>query len=185
MWSSELRSSGRPVTLPGVDFHRGGLFINTLPVRVQVSPEVPIMPWLKELQAQQAELRQYEYISLLKVQEWSDMPQGLPLFESVLNFDNYPIDASLSRLTESLNTSGQGIHTLAQTEFPSGWTLYLDQKLSLEITYYRGCFADSTMTQALEDFQALLEGIATNPDQRLGELMLLIEPTDPRSKQGS
>jgi acyl carrier protein len=179
-----VTSSGRPVTLPGVD-SMVGLFINTLPVRVQVPPEVPLIPWLKELQAQQAELRQYEYSSLLKVQEWSDMPPGLPLFESVLNFDNYPIDASLSRLTENLDASGQGIHTLAQTEFPLRVDAVPGPELSLEITYYRDCFADSAITRLLEHFRTLLEAIATNSEQRLGELMFLIEPTDPSTKRGS
>ena len=81
--------AGRPTDLAGTEF-MVGLFINTLPVRVRVSPEAFLLPWLQELQSQQVEARQYEYSPLVQVQGWSDVPQGLPLFESLLVFENYP-----------------------------------------------------------------------------------------------
>ena len=40
--------SGRPADLPGAEYMLG-LFINTLPVRVQIKPEIPLLSWLKEL----------------------------------------------------------------------------------------------------------------------------------------
>lgn len=52
--------SGRPTDLPGVET-MVGLFINTLPVRVRVPSNVSRLDWLKELQAQFAGLRQYDY----------------------------------------------------------------------------------------------------------------------------
>src|SRR5262249_41114100 len=41
--------SGRPADLTGVE-SMIGLFINTLPVRVDVSPEASLLPWLRQLQ---------------------------------------------------------------------------------------------------------------------------------------
>jgi len=77
--------SGRPPDLPGAET-MVGLFINTLPVRVQIKPEATTLEWLKELQAKQAKLRQYEHSFLVDVQGWSDVPRDLPLFESLLVF---------------------------------------------------------------------------------------------------
>jgi NRPS condensation-like uncharacterized protein len=56
-----------------------GLFINTLPVRVRVPPDMPLLPWLKELRAQHIALRDAarEHTPLVKVQEWSDIPGRL------------------------------------------------------------------------------------------------------------
>jgi hypothetical protein len=86
--------AGRPAELAGVEV-MVGLFINTLPLRVQVAGGSQLLPWLKGLQAQQVELRQYEYSPLAQVQGWSEVPRGSPFFESIVVFENYPIDASL------------------------------------------------------------------------------------------
>src|SRR5262249_16792433 len=59
--------SGRPAELAGVE-QMVGLFINSLPVRVQVKGETQVGPWLRELQANAMELRQYEYSPLVEVQ---------------------------------------------------------------------------------------------------------------------
>jgi len=44
------------------------VFINTLPVCVKLSPEQFLIVWLRQLQAQQVEMRQYEYSPLVKIQ---------------------------------------------------------------------------------------------------------------------
>src|SRR5205085_9811122 len=68
-----------------------GLFINTLPTRARVIAEADLIAWLRQLQAQQAEIGQYEYSPLARVQEWSEVPRGTPLFESIFVFENYPL----------------------------------------------------------------------------------------------
>src|SRR5262245_35581409 len=72
-----------------------GLLINTLPVRVAVDPNATLHSWLRELQTQQAEMREYDYSPLVDVQGWSSMKRGSPLFKSVVIFENYPVDVSL------------------------------------------------------------------------------------------
>jgi hypothetical protein len=86
--------SGRPTALEGAET-MVGLFINTLPVRVNVSGDESLLAWLKRLQSQQVELQRYEYSSLRQVQRWSEVRNGQPLFESVVVVRNLPIDESL------------------------------------------------------------------------------------------
>ena len=86
--------SGRPPDLEGAEA-MVGLFINTLPARVSVVEESPLLPWLKEIQARQIEMREHEQSPLVLVQGWSEVPRGRPLFESLVVFENYPVDASL------------------------------------------------------------------------------------------
>ena len=83
--------AGRPPSLPGVETMIG-LFINTLPVRVRIDDEAELLAWLRALQAEQVELREYEYSPLVEVQSWSEVGRGRPLFESLLVFENYPLD---------------------------------------------------------------------------------------------
>jgi amino acid adenylation domain-containing protein len=87
--------SGRPVDLAGVE-SMVGLFINTLPARVKVDPESGILPWLKILQAEQVAARRYEYAPLVEVEGWSALPRNLPLFESLVVFENTRYEAGLT-----------------------------------------------------------------------------------------
>src|SRR5262249_6002699 len=65
-----------------------GLFINTLPLRVRVPPEMELVPWLQALRAQQVVFREYEHTPLAKIQEWSEIPPGTALFASILVYEN-------------------------------------------------------------------------------------------------
>ena len=80
-----------------------GIFINTVPARVRIAPEQGVLAWLKQLQEQQVEAQEYDHSPLVQVQGWSDVPKGQTLFESVLVFENYPVDASLSQPRASLS----------------------------------------------------------------------------------
>jgi surfactin family lipopeptide synthetase C len=164
--------SGRPADLAGVE-SMVGLFINTLPIRVQASPEAFLLDWLKQLQAQQVELRQYEYSSLVQVQGWSDVPRGLPLFDSIVVFENYPVNASLGspegRL-EFLNVRG-----VERTNYPLTLVVLPGTQLSLQLSYDCRSFDAATITRMLRHLQTLLEGIVANPGQRLKNLPLLTQ----------
>jgi amino acid adenylation domain-containing protein len=83
--------SGRPPELDGVE-RMVGLLINTLPVRVRICAEETLGQWLDALQRAQAETRRYEQTSLSDVQGWSPVPRGKQLFESLLVFENVPLN---------------------------------------------------------------------------------------------
>jgi len=84
-------STGRPPDLPGVDAIVG-LFINTLPVRIRVDPGAELGAWLRAVQDRAVEARLYEYTPLARIQGWSDVPRGTPLFDSLVVFENFPMD---------------------------------------------------------------------------------------------
>src|SRR5262249_41966676 len=83
--------SGRPAELPGVD-EITGIFINTLPVRVDVDGTARLVPWLRELQGAQVDARRFEHVSLARLHAWSGVPGGVNLFDSIVVFENYPIN---------------------------------------------------------------------------------------------
>ncbi len=67
--------SGRPPDLDG-SLEMIGLFINTLPVRVDVAPGQRVQDWLRGLQQQQIEAIAFESTPLVDVQGWSAVPGG-------------------------------------------------------------------------------------------------------------
>lgn len=161
--------SGRPNTLPKVE-SMVGLFINTLPVRVQVPGDASLLPWLQQLMQEQVAREPYSYSSLVDIQGWSDI-KSRSLFESILVFENYPIDASVQDLCDSLTISNVNVYE--RTNYPLSVVVMPGTELLLRISYDRCRFEDDTITRMLGHFQTLLEAIATNPHQSLGELPLL------------
>ncbi len=81
--------SGRSAALPGSE-SMVGLLINTLPLRTRLDNAAPVAPWLRQLQAEAVALREHEVSPLDRLPEWAGLPRGVPLFESVLLFQNYP-----------------------------------------------------------------------------------------------
>ena len=95
--------SGRSIALPGIE-SMIGLFINTQPVRVQISPQASLMLWLKELQKQQIRARKFEHSSLRNIQAWSELVRSYcqSLFNSILVFDNYPLNDFIKDVDEDI-----------------------------------------------------------------------------------
>jgi pristinamycin I synthase-3/4 len=81
--------SGRPAELADAGA-TVGLFINTLPVRIDPAAIQPMAQWLTDIQTTQAEAETYSYCALSDIHGWSDVAAASPLFESLLVFENYP-----------------------------------------------------------------------------------------------
>lgn len=148
-----------------------GLLINTVPVRVEVSPEMPLLPWLKELRAQWIALRDYEHTPLLKIQGWSDISNGTPLFNSLLVFENHGLNSTLR--SQGGRWENVEVQLLEQTNYPLTLLGYAEPELLLKIKYDRQRFDDATIGRLLGHIQILLESMIVNPWQCLGELPLL------------
>jgi len=164
--------SGRPPDLSGSE-SMVGLFINTLPVRVQVDFEAEVIPWLQRLQVQQANTRQFEYSSLIEIQGWSDVPRTLPLFESILVFENYPASEALGDQRAAIHI--ENVQTVEQTNYPLTLVGAPGQTLGLRLAYDTLRFDAGSITRMLGHLRILLEGIAANPVRRLAELPMLTD----------
>ena len=151
-----------------------GFFVNSLVLRTDLSGN----PTFRELLARvrQVTLSAYDYQDLpfeKLVQELHperDLSRH-PLFQVAISLQNTPISA--------LELPGL---TLSQFEFDSG-TSRLDLEFHLwqsleglkgQIIYSTDLFDCSTIARMLGHFQTLLEGIVTDPNQRLADLPILI-----------
>jgi amino acid adenylation domain-containing protein/non-ribosomal peptide synthase protein (TIGR01720 family) len=162
-----LTVSGRSANLPGVEAMIG-LFINTLPVRTFLNPEQQLLSWLKELQMRQTELTQYEHTPLSQIQKWSDVPAGTRLFESIVIFENYPLDASL--LKESNGLTIEDVQSVEITNYPLTVTAIPHANLQLLISYDRRSFDDAAVTRMLGHIKTILLSMATGPQQLVREV---------------
>jgi Condensation domain len=160
-------TSGRSAALPGIE-SMIGLFINVLPVRMQVSPSVSLLSWLKDLQARQVELRQYEYSPLVQIHGWSEVPRDLPLFKSTLTFENYPVDQALKERKGSVEI--HNFRVRHKGNYPLVVIAGLDSRLTLKTLYDCRHFDAATATRLLDHLAKLLNSMSAHPNTRLDEL---------------
>ncbi|RAM53131.1 MAG: non-ribosomal peptide synthetase [Hapalosiphonaceae cyanobacterium JJU2] len=162
--------SGRPPELAGVE-SMVGLFINTLPVRVQIQENTELLVLLKDLQNQQVESEQYSYSSLVDIQGLSDVPRGTSLFESIVVFENYPVDSAGLQSNSDFTISN--VHAIEQTNYPLAVLVAPGEQLLLKVMYDASRFEDSTISRMLDHFVTMLEGIVANPTQPISQLPIL------------
>ncbi|WP_033442424.1 non-ribosomal peptide synthase/polyketide synthase [Saccharothrix sp. NRRL B-16314] len=159
--------SGRPAELPGVE-SMVGMFINTVPTRVSVEPEADVVGWLRRLQESQIESRRFEHVSLAQLRGWAGIESDphSRLFDSLLAFENYPVDKDTPdggpRVGEASGTD--------TTTFPLTVAAHLDDSLHVELNYDPRLFDAATVTALGDRLRRLLDGIGADPGRRVFEL---------------
>lgn len=159
--------SGRPADLRGVE-SMIGMLINTLPLRIRVKEDDRFLQWLQHLQENQLKMRQYEYSSLAEVQRWSEIPPGQALFDSIVVFENYPVNEVGER---SLQV--KDVHYREQSNYPLALLVSPRDRLRLLVIYDQARFDPNIVERLLSYLHNLLAAIVENTDQKLGELSIL------------
>ncbi|MFB2837776.1 amino acid adenylation domain-containing protein [Floridanema evergladense] len=162
--------SGRPAAIAGVE-SMVGLFINTLPMRVEITEQTELLELLKGLQAQLIESEQFSYSSLVEIQGWSDVPRGTALFDSIVVFENYPIER------QALETNGgfslTNFRGIEQTNYPLTLVVMPGEQLLVKISYDANRFEYDSINRMLGHFQTLLAAIVENPQTPISQLPIL------------
>ena len=173
--------AGRPAELSDVE-SMIGLFINTIPVRVQIVPEMLVSDWLALLQEQQAEARQYEYAPLVQIQRWSEIAADQPLFESLLLFQNYPLEPEQAlQAHDARKTSSSSIKSpqhvirseraVEHTNYPLCLSAAVTRDcLHLDLSYDNQRFDSVTAERLLEHVVMLLNALVIQKLPRLIDL---------------
>ncbi len=164
--------SGRPADLPGVETMLG-LFINTLPVRVSIDRNKTFLELLSGLQLQTAEARQFEYTPLVNIHSWSDVPGSMPLFNSLIVFENYPVNETLSESEGSLKITD--VHSVTGTNYPITLVAAPAKNFFLEIAYETDKFTLPAIRQMLQHLENLLSIMVSRPAQPIGGIDLITE----------
>ncbi|MCP5064702.1 MAG: amino acid adenylation domain-containing protein, partial [Ignavibacteriae bacterium] len=151
--------SGRNANVPGIE-SMVGLFINTLPVRAKINFEKNILEWLKEFQIEQSSLQEYEYSPLFKIQNWSDIPKGEPLFNSILVLENYPVGEALEESNSVLEITD--VQSVEKTNYPLTVVVSPGKLLGIEIAYDTNEFDSYGIDQLLTRLSIVIENLVNN-----------------------
>ncbi len=161
--------AGRPEGLPNAGSMLG-LFINTLPVIQTLHPAQPLNEWLAHLQAYNLDLREHAHAPLADIQRWSGQG-GQALFDSIIVFENYPIDRRLEQAPGGLRFGASANHDV--TNFPMDLAVHLAEELSIEYLFLRDRFSVEAVERIRQTMEITLQAMLDVPFERLGNLQRL------------
>ncbi|MFI5972307.1 non-ribosomal peptide synthase/polyketide synthase [Streptomyces sp. NPDC051452] len=162
--------SGRPPELPGAE-SMTGLFITTLPTRVTVPATGTLRDWLRGLQHEQSEDRRFDHVGLTRIRSFTELPERANLFDSIVVFENYPVDDGLAAAHGLRLSDLDGIET---TNYPLSLVAYPGDELALRLGYDPELFDTATVERLAEYLTVVLEGMATLPERPPARLPLLV-----------
>ncbi|RFD27035.1 non-ribosomal peptide synthetase [Pseudomonas sp. GL93] len=167
--------AGRPVDMPEMQ-RTVGLFINSIALRVKLPDDgqtCSVRQWLSALLDSNMQLREYEYLPLVTIQEHSELPKGQPLFDSLFVFENAPVEVSVLDRAQNLNATSDSGRT--HTNFPLTAVCYPGDDLGLHLSYDQRYFDESTVQGMLAEFKRLLLALVQGFHGDMAELPLMGE----------
>ncbi|OQO89834.1 hypothetical protein B1813_18455 [Saccharomonospora piscinae] len=150
--------AGRPADLPGAETIIG-IFINTLPARVSVELDRNVSDWLRDIQAGQVEGREHEFVALSDLRAQSALPDGAALFDSIVVFENYPVDDNAAA-EHGLRL--RDMRTVEVGTYPLNLIVYAGDELSCTLVYDDTLFDAATVERLGNHLLTVLDGLVTD-----------------------
>ncbi|HEV2965214.1 MAG TPA: condensation domain-containing protein, partial [Candidatus Angelobacter sp.] len=151
-----------------------GVLMNTLPVRLDTSPPRSFSVLLADLRNQHVSLRDHEHSSLSDIRKWSGVSNKAQLFESIVVFEEYELNAALKH--DGCSLWSNGVYRTMPTHYPLTLVGYGKPDLFLSITYDSLSISDAAAEQIARHFQTLLQSALAMPDAPLARLPLIGAP---------
>ena len=160
--------AGRPPEIAGIE-RMVGLFINTLPLRLRLDPATSLLALLAQLQDAQSRLMAHQHLGLAEIQGLAGVGE---LFDTLLVFENYPVDHSgLAAEIGGVRLTHVSGHDA--THYPVTLGVVPGERLRLRLDY-RGDLFERASAEALgARLVRLLAAAVAAPGRAIGRLDIL------------
>ncbi|MFE6197710.1 amino acid adenylation domain-containing protein [Streptomyces sp. NPDC057838] len=162
--------AGRPAQLAGAE-SMIGLFINTVPVRVSAPPGEPAAAFLRRLQDEQSRLMDHQYLGLTEIQRLAGAGD---LFDTLLVFENYPVDReAVARAEAEAGLRILGVEGSGATHYPLTLAVLTGQRLGVVFEFRPDCYDRPAVERLAGRFEQLARAVVAAPDTPLAALDVL------------
>ncbi|MBN2862730.1 MAG: amino acid adenylation domain-containing protein [Bacteroidales bacterium] len=161
--------SGRPSEIPGIE-KIVGLFINTIPVRIQSREDDTFRSLIKLIQAKALESDRHSYITLSEIQAGSELRMNL--FDHIVAFENYPVDRVVSESDEGQDMAISGVSVFEQTNYDLNVIVVMGRTLEVTFNYNLLRYQREFMEQISRHFRWIAEAVLKNPSIGVSDLEL-------------
>ncbi|WP_152436919.1 non-ribosomal peptide synthetase, partial [Nocardiopsis xinjiangensis] len=136
---------------------------------VRITPHTPTTTWLHTLQNSLTEARQHEHLPLPRVQALSELPSDTPLFDSLVVFENYPVEEGSA---EEHGLKVLDVTAEEATNYPLTLVAYDGERIDTQLRYDPALFTARTAERLLSHLALHLESLVTAPEEPLLTLPL-------------
>ncbi len=151
-----------------------GLYINTLPVRININPRETFSQLLATVRSEWHKIKDFEHSSLSDIHCWSPVKGGTPLFDIFFAYDYHSIDTALEAHKKMISCSR--VSLFERTPASLFLTVHGMDELSVVMEYDRRRFEAGTINQLLGHLKTFLDAITENSDPQLIEIPILTPP---------
>ncbi|WP_459501589.1 amino acid adenylation domain-containing protein [Bacillus sp. C1] len=163
--------SGRPSDIRDVE-NIVGLFINTIPVRIQSEPEETFVNLLKKVQHTSSASEQYTYLSLSDIQSNTELSSGL--FDHIVAFENYPLDTGvIEKKSEALGFTIKDAHTFGQTNFDFNVLVLPDDELTVKLSFNQEVYEEDFVENIFKHLEQTVKQVVAQPETQLKEIEIV------------
>jgi amino acid adenylation domain-containing protein len=162
--------AGRRLSCPE-DKDMVGLFINTLPVRIQFTNDTFISDLLTSLRIQQLAISEHENTPLNTIQQWVQIPKGSALIDSIVVYN--PTSPTDSLKDVGFDGSRRSLKVFGFTQFPATLEVFAGRNLKLRVSGDKNLIDDIAISHLVEHLGVILKGIAENPQQTLSNIPVI------------
>jgi non-ribosomal peptide synthetase component F/acyl carrier protein len=162
--------SGRNLKIKGIE-DIVGLFINTLPLRINSQPREKIADFLTRTAYMLQQWSEFQDSSLETINEYLDDGLQASLFDSVLVIENYPLDRILMQKNSTLTVKGFSIS--AMTRYDLTVLITVASGITLNFIYNNELFDETIITKLGEDILNVINYFPGNPHKELATIALL------------
>ncbi len=171
--------SGRPGELHGIESLVGPC-VNNLPVRVDVTPGESLASWLVALQQSQFALAEHQYASLEQIQQWAGIPWRHRMFDSLLVFQNYQVDADARRIGDA---ELKLLVAPEATNYPLTVAVSMADEMRIRLIHQPSSISGADVRRFALDLDAILRAMAV--DAATVDDVLARLPATMRGRAGS
>ena len=161
--------SGRPTDIPDVE-EMLGLFLNTVPVRVQADGMQRFDELVKKVQADSLAGEPHHYYSLAEIQTASEAKQDL--LDHVFIFQNFPFSEELHNIQKEFNIdfSIDVSEIFEQTNYDLSIEVNPGKEMGIDLRYNTLVFQEKLMTTIAEQVAQMIDGVIRRPDMTISEI---------------
>ncbi|GAB7066951.1 non-ribosomal peptide synthetase [Mycolicibacterium hodleri] len=163
--------AGRPPELPGVE-NVIGQFLNTIPVRVQTTPNMTVAELLRRVEDFRLDLMAHEYVGLGDVTRSTGHQ---PLFDTLYVLQNFLDDDTFTDFERQHGIIG--VDFVDTTHYPLTWVLTPGERLTIKLEYRPDVVDAGTAAAMVERLIRAVDLLLAHPDAAVGDLDLAL-PAD-------
>jgi len=163
-------TSGRPAGLAGVD-KMTGLFINTLPVCIELDNHANVAQWLQKIHQQWIERDSFSYLPLQEIQQLSDTGQAL--FNSLIVFENYPIDEVLEERASEAGLVVKDIQSFDESNYDITLQAHMADTLSIGLHVQSQCMDERAVVQIAGHLKQVLLSLSESANRSVSDVQML------------